>query len=219
MGALEGKVAIVTGSSSGIGEAVARRFAAEGAALVVNSATSVEAGEAVAASLPDAAYVRGDVSDPAAVASIVAAAMDRWGHIDVLVNNAGFTRQVAHDDIDGADLALWQRIFEVNVFGTWLLCQAALPHLRADGGGSIVNMSSVAGHVTTGSSIPYACSRRRSTTRPACWQRWWAPRSGSTPSPPASSTRRGPPTGQPCTRLSRPWCPCGGWAPPRMWPT
>jgi ketoreductase RED2 len=156
--ALDGKVAVVTGSSSGIGEAVARRLAAEGAAVVINSASSVEAGEAVAASLPDAAYVQGDVSDPADVARIVAAT-ERWGRLDVLVNNAGFTRVVPHGDLDGADLALWQRVFAVNVFGAFLMCQAAMPRLRSDGGGAVVNMSSLAGQRELGSSLPYACSK------------------------------------------------------------
>jgi ketoreductase RED2 len=158
VGALDGRVALVTGSASGIGEAVARRFAAEGAAVVVNSVSSVAAGEALAASLPDAVYVRGDISVPDDAAALVAAT-DRWGRLDYLINNAGYTRRVAHHDIDGADLALWQRVFEVNVFGTWLMCQAALPRLRADGGGSIVNMSSIAGSAPGGSSVPYACSK------------------------------------------------------------
>ena len=158
MGTLDGKVAIVTGSSSGIGEAVARRFAAEGAAVVVNSARSVEAGERLAAELPDATYVRADVSDPAGVAALVGAT-DRWGRLDVLVNNAGWTKVVPHHDLDGADLELWRRIFEINVFGTWALCQAAMPRLRADGGGAVVNVTSLAGVRQTGSSIPYACSK------------------------------------------------------------
>jgi ketoreductase RED2 len=156
---LSGQVAVVTGSSSGIGEAVARRFASLGAAVVVNSSSSVEAGEAVASSLSDATYVQADVSTPGGAAAVVEAARYRWGRLDYLVNNAGWTRVVPHDDIDGADIDLWRRVFEVNVFGTWLVCQAALPLLRADGGGSITNMSSVAGVRQLGSSIPYACSK------------------------------------------------------------
>lgn len=156
MGALEGRVAVVTGSSSGIGEAVARRLSAEGAAVVINSSSSVEAGQA--GSLPEAVYAQGDISKPEAV-TLILAATDRWGRLDILVNNAGFTRQVAHDDLEGADLELWRRTFEVNVFGSWSMSQAAMPRLRADGGGSIVNMSSVAGSREVGSSIPYACSK------------------------------------------------------------
>src|SRR4051794_39425803 len=95
-----GKVALVTGSSSGIGEATARALAAEGASVVVNSSTSVDKGEAVAASLPDAHYVQADVSDAAAVARLVEATIERFGRLDVLVNNAGFTKVIDHHDLD-----------------------------------------------------------------------------------------------------------------------
>lgn len=158
VGTLDGKVAIVTGSASGIGAAVARRFAAEGASVVVNSVRSTEAGEALASELPDATYVQADVADPAGVAALVAAT-DRWGRLDVLVNNAGWTKVVPHHDLEGADVELWRRIFEINVFGTWALSTAAMPRLRADGGGAVVNVTSLAGVRPTGSSIPYACSK------------------------------------------------------------
>ena len=150
---------MVTGSSSGIGEAIARRFAAEGARIVVNSATSVDAGTKVADSLPEATYVQADVSTPDGARAVVDAAIERWGRLDHLVNNAGWTRVVPHADIDAADLDLWRRVFEVNVFGTWLVCQAAMPHLKADGGGTITNITSLAGVREVGSSIPYACSK------------------------------------------------------------
>jgi len=91
---LTDQVVIVTGSSSGIGEATARRFAAAGARIVVNSATSVDAGRAVAADLPDACYVQGDIADPATASALVEAARQRWGRLDGLVNNAGVTIEV-----------------------------------------------------------------------------------------------------------------------------
>ena len=159
MGRLDGKVAIVTGSSSGIGEAVVRLFAAEGASVLVNSATSVDAGQAVAASLPDAAYVQGDVSDESQALALVQAAVDRWGRLDVLVNNAGWTKVVPHADLAGATDEIWHRIFNVNVMGTWYMSRAAVDALRRDGGGSIVNVTSVAGVRPAGSSIPYAASK------------------------------------------------------------
>jgi ketoreductase RED2 len=158
MGVLDGRVAIVTGSSSGIGEAIARRYAAAGAAVVVNSARSVEAGQAVAASLPNAAYVQGDIADEEQGQALVSAALDRWGRLDVLVNNAGTTQVIPHADLDAAGLEVWRRLFEVNVFGTWLLSRAAVPALRATHG-SIINITSVAGVRATGSSIPYAASK------------------------------------------------------------
>lgn len=153
------KVVLVTGSSSGIGEAAARSFAAEGARVVVNSSSSVDAGEAVAASLPDATYLRGNVADEADCARLVDGTLDRFGQLDVLVNNAGTTQVIPHHDLEAATPDVFRRIFDVNVFGTWALTRLAMPALRSDGGGSVVNVTSIAGVRPTGSSIPYAMSK------------------------------------------------------------
>jgi ketoreductase RED2 len=155
---LDGHVALVTGSSSGIGAATARAFAQEGAAVLVNSARSVSDGEAVAASLPDALYVQGDITEAATPERLVAAALDRWGRLDTLVNNAGTTAVIPHHDLAAASVDVWRRIFEVNVFGTWAMTVAAMPALR-EARGSVVNVASVAGVRPTGSSIPYASSK------------------------------------------------------------
>ncbi len=154
---LQGQVVVVTGSSSGIGAATARAFSALGAAVLVNSARSVAEGEAVAASLPAALYVQGDITEVGAPERIVAAALERWGRLDTLVNNAGTTAVIPHHDIAAASVDVWRRIFEVNVFGTWAMTTAALPALR-EARGSVVNVASVAGVRPTGSSIPYAAS-------------------------------------------------------------
>jgi ketoreductase RED2 len=156
---LSGKVALVTGSSSGIGEAVARSLAAEGASVVVNSATSVEAGERVARDLPDATYVQADVADEGAARELIDAAVATYGRLDVLVNNAGTTVVIPHHDLEAVTPDVWRRILDVNVIGTWQVTVAALPHLRASGAGSIVNVTSLAGVRQTGSSIPYAASK------------------------------------------------------------
>jgi ketoreductase RED2 len=156
---LTGKVAVVTGSSSGIGEAVARSLAAAGASVVVNSSTSVEAGEKVAAELPDAIYVQADVADEDAARELIDTAVATYGRLDVLVNNAGTTVVIPHHDIDAVTPDVWRRILDVNVIGTWQVTVAALPHLRASGGGSVVNVTSLAGVRQTGSSIPYAASK------------------------------------------------------------
>jgi ketoreductase RED2 len=155
---MTGHVALVTGSSSGIGAAVARAFADAGAGVVINSSRSVPEGEAVAASLPDALYVQGDITDPEAAQQLVTAALERWGRLDTLVNNAGTTAVIPHRDLEAASVEVWRRIFEVNVFGTWSLTVAALPALR-EAKGSVVNVSSLAGVRPTGSSIPYAASK------------------------------------------------------------
>jgi ketoreductase RED2 len=156
---VEGKVVLVTGSSSGIGEAVARAFAAQGARVVVNSSSSVEAGRAIAAELPDAIYVQGNVADPEEARGMVAQTLRHYGRLDVLVNNAGTTVRIAHTDIDAVTPEVWHRILDVNVIGTWLVTQAAIPALRDSGDGCIINVGSVAGLRPSGSSIPYAASK------------------------------------------------------------
>ncbi len=155
---LEGKVAIVTGSSSGIGEAIARLFAAEGASVVINSARSVAAGEAIAAELPNALYVRADVAQEQQAKALIQATLDRWGRLDVLVNNAGTTRVIPHHALDAVTDDDWQRILGTNVLGTWYVTRAAVPALKAQRG-SILNITSVAGVRAAGSSIPYAVSK------------------------------------------------------------
>ena len=157
-GPLDGHAVVVTGSSSGIGVATARAFAALGASVLVNSARSVDEGEAVAASLPDAHYVQGDITEAGVPERLVTSALERWGRLDTLVNNAGTTAVIPHHDLQAASVDVWRRIFEVNVFGTWAVSVAAMPALR-EARGAIVNVASVAGVRPTGSSVPYAASK------------------------------------------------------------
>ncbi len=156
--ALTGKVALVTGSTSGIGEAIARHYAAHGAAVVLNSVRSVEAGERLAAELPDALYVQGSIADDGVPQRLVDATVEHFGHLDVLVNNAGTTRSIPHADLDAASLDVWREIFETNVFGTWELTRVAAPHLR-EVAGNVIFITSLAGLRPTGSSVPYAASK------------------------------------------------------------
>ena len=156
---LKGRVALVTGSSSGIGAAVATTFADLGASVVVNSSSSVVAGQQVADGLPDAIYVRADVSDPDQAATLVADAVDHYGRLDIVVNNAGTTAVVPHHDLDAATNEIWERILRVNVLGTWNVIHAAAPHLRAAGDGIVLNITSLAGVRPLGASIPYAVSK------------------------------------------------------------
>ena len=156
---LTGKAVIVTGSSSGIGAAIARQLAGLGAGIVVNSAKSAEAGKRVADELADAVYVQGDIGDPATAAALVDAARQRWGRLDGLVNNAGVTVDVPIDDIDSVRVEHWEKVLRTNVIGTFLVSQAALPLLREAGDGWIVNITSLAGIRQTGSSLPYAVSK------------------------------------------------------------
>jgi ketoreductase RED2 len=152
-------VVIVTGSTSGIGEAVARRFAGLGCGVVLNSAHSVEAGILLAEELPDAVYVRGDIGDPDTAALLAAAAQERWGRLDGLVNNAGVTVQVPMTDIDSVTVDHWEKVLRTNVVGSFLVSQAALPLLRQAEDGWITNITSIAGIRQLGSSLPYAVSK------------------------------------------------------------
>jgi ketoreductase RED2 len=151
-------VAIVTGSSSGMGAGIARRLAGAGMTVVVNSNSSVEAGQAVAEEI-GGAYEQGDVGDEASADALVARVVERYGRLDLLVNNAGTTVTVPHADLEGATTEIWRRILDVNVLGAWHMSTAAVPHLRASPAGHIVNITSLAGQRPIGSSIPYAVSK------------------------------------------------------------
>jgi ketoreductase RED2 len=156
---LQGKVALVTGSSSGIGAAAARMLAAAGATVVVNSSTSVDAGQTLAAELPGSSYIQADIADEQQAVALVTTTVERHGGLDILINNAGTTAVIPHPDLGAASVDVWRRIFGVNVFGTWQVTVAAVPHLKKSGEGCVVNVSSLAGHRAVGSSIPYASSK------------------------------------------------------------
>jgi ketoreductase RED2 len=129
--------------------------------VVVNSLRSVDEGEMLASALPDALYVRADVSNEPQARSLVDAALARWGRLDVVVNNAGAAAMLDHRDLDGLTDEIWRRMLDINLMGTWYLSRAAVPALSASGGGSIVNISSLAGvHPTgSGSSIAYGVAK------------------------------------------------------------
>jgi ketoreductase RED2 len=156
---LVGKVALVTGSTSGIGEATARLLASEGATVVINSFPAEAKGDHLARELPDSTYLAADVSDPDDAKSLVAHAVDHHGGLDIVVNNAGTTARIPHDDLQAASLDVWRRIMDVNLYGPWLVTAAAEACLRNSEDGCVVNVSSVAGIRARGSSIPYSVSK------------------------------------------------------------
>jgi ketoreductase RED2 len=160
MSEFQDRVVIVTGSSSGIGEEIARRMSALGATVVVNSASSVEAGEAVSASLPgESIYIRADISNQEEAHGLIDTTIERYGRLDYLVNNAGWTTVVAHEDLDALTDDVFRKTFEVNVFGTWWVTKRAIPHLRESDDPCIVNITSIAGVRPVGSSIAYSMSK------------------------------------------------------------
>ncbi len=135
---LKDRVAIVTGGAQGIGRAIADKFAEEGASVLIADING-EGAAAAAKSLPTAIGLTVDVSDPAAVQAMVDAAVERFGRLDILVNNAAIVPFTAWDDIDFAE---WRRIMSVNLDGVFLTCRAASDEMRKAGYGRIVNIAS-----------------------------------------------------------------------------
>jgi ketoreductase RED2 len=155
----ERQAVLVTGSSSGIGAAIVRAFAREGARVAVNSrARSREAGEALAREV-GGIYLAADLGDPDAAQELVESAAAQLGGLDVLVNNAATTALIAHDDLDAADVGVWRAILDVNLIGTWQVTRTAVPHLRRSGAGQVITITSTSATRPTGSSIPYSVSK------------------------------------------------------------
>jgi 3-oxoacyl-[acyl-carrier protein] reductase len=139
---LDGKVAVITGAAQGIGEAYARRFAREGARVVVAD-VNAEKGQGVARDI-GGVFERVDVSSEDDTKRLARAVVDRFGRIDALVNNAAIFYGIDNQDTSYAYL---RKIFDVNYFGAWLMCRAVFPHMRDGGGGSIINQSSSAAYM------------------------------------------------------------------------
>src|SRR5512139_110184 len=156
-GRLEGKVAVVTGGCSGIGLATVRRFAEEGAKVVVGDLDDAR-GKEVAAEI-GGAYVHADVTDKEQVDALFKTAKDTYGSVDIAFNNAGISPP-EDDSILDTDLEAWRRVQEVNLTSVYLCCKAALPYMLEQGRGSIINTASfvaVMGAAT--SQISYSASK------------------------------------------------------------
>ncbi|MBY0422457.1 MAG: SDR family NAD(P)-dependent oxidoreductase [Parvularculaceae bacterium] len=158
-GSLEGKVALVTGASSGIGEASALALARAGVRVVVSARRAerladlvkrIESAGGTACAAP------GDVSDADAAAAIVDEAKARWKRLDIVVNSAGVLQA---GGVENADLAEWRRVIEINLMAVLYVSRAAIPHLKGQGGGDIVNISSTAGRRAAGIFGPYSTSK------------------------------------------------------------
>ena len=157
MDRLQDRVALVTGAASGIGAASARRLAAEGARVVVVD-TNADAGERLADEL-DGLYVEADVTSPEDNARMYAATVERYGRVDVAFHNAGISPP-DDDSILETELDAWRRVQEVNLTSVYLGCKAVLPHMLAQGSGSIVNTASfVATLGAATSQISYTASK------------------------------------------------------------
>ncbi|RLA85492.1 MAG: 3-oxoacyl-ACP reductase [Deltaproteobacteria bacterium] len=157
---LQGKVAVVTGGSRGVGRAVCLAFAREGADVVVNYATRLQAAEEVVREVEKmgrkAVAVGADVASWQGAESVVKAAIDKFGKIDVLVNNAGFIRPAMLHKMNEED---WQAVIDIHLKAPWLCIKAAFPHMTQQKSGSIINVTSVAGVVGTVGQINYSAAK------------------------------------------------------------
>jgi 3-oxoacyl-[acyl-carrier protein] reductase len=157
------KVCVITGSSSGIGAATARRYAGNGWNVVINCSRDEAPAQEVAGECralgAEALVVRADVSDDTQCREMATEVEAVWGRADVLVNNAGTTKFVALKDLDGLSAEDFQRIYSVNVIGAFQMTRAFAPLLRKNTGAGVVNISSIASFMGTGSSIAYMASK------------------------------------------------------------
>lgn len=156
---LRGKVALITGAGSGIGRSAAELFAAEGAAVTVvdiDAPSAEETARTISSSGGQAIASTADVTDIESITRAVAETIDAFGHLDVVYNNAGVD---SAGSVADATEENWDRCFAVNVKGTFLTSQAAIPHLEAGGGGSIVNQASVAGLVGIAGFAAYCAAK------------------------------------------------------------
>jgi 3-oxoacyl-[acyl-carrier protein] reductase len=160
---LQDRVAIVTGAGTGIGRAIAEMFAREGARVAVNYSRSREAAEEVVAGIRAAGGIAlaigADVSQVSEVDALVDRVNREWGRLDTLVNNAGWSTRIPHDQLDSLTDEIWNRTFDTNLRGAFYTIRASVPLLRKQAGASVVNIASVAGMTGMGSSIAYAASK------------------------------------------------------------
>ncbi|WP_344414232.1 SDR family oxidoreductase [Pseudonocardia ailaonensis] len=162
-GSMIGKVAVVTGGATGLGAAVSRRLAERGAHVAIVYSRSAAEAEATAEECRglgvEAITVQGDVGDDAACRAVADEVVARFGRIDVLVNNAGRTKAADHRDLDALDGGDFLDLYRVNVVGAFQMTRAVAPHLRAQGAGAVVNVSSTSSTDGSGSSMAYAASK------------------------------------------------------------
>jgi 2-hydroxycyclohexanecarboxyl-CoA dehydrogenase len=155
MGGLNDKIAIVTGGGQGIGRAISEKLAAEGATVVVTDLVGQNASQ-TADGLPGAIAIGVDVTDRQAVQAVADQVLQMFGHVDVLVNNAGWDKASAFVDSDPDD---WDRAIAVNLYGVLHTCKAVLPIMAAQGSGAVVNLGSDAGRVGSSGEAVYSAAK------------------------------------------------------------
>jgi 3-oxoacyl-[acyl-carrier protein] reductase len=160
---LQGKTALVTGGATGMGNGICELFAAEGAKVAVNYRASAAEAAALVESILDqggeAVAMQADVSDESQVRAMMAEIDSRWGRLDHLINNAGWSQVTPHADLDALTDEIWDRTLNTNLRGAFYCVRQAVPLMRNNGGGSIVNNSSASAWHGAGSSIVYSASK------------------------------------------------------------
>lgn len=161
---LKGAVALVTGGNGGLGQRICHALAREGVHIAVMYARSSDQAESVARELSSSYQVNAaafacDITDGAAIERLIGEVTGRFGHLDILVNDAAYNISIPFSDLDGLTLEIWDRIMAVNLTGPMRLIKAVSPVMKAQGRGRIVNIASVAGLGPSGSSIAYAVSK------------------------------------------------------------
>ncbi len=161
---LSGAVALVTGGNGGLGQRICHALAREGVHVAVMYAQSRGEAEGVARELAsrhqvNAAAFQCDITDAASVERVVGEVTGRFGHLDILVNDAAYNKAIPFPDLDSLTMEVWDKILDVNLTGPFRLIKAVAPVMKAQGTGRIVNISSVSGIGPTGSSIAYAVSK------------------------------------------------------------
>ena len=160
---LKGQVALVTGGGTGIGRGISLAFAREGASVAVNYQKSREKAEDTVRRIREgggrAIAVQADVRREADCKQLVDAVVREWGQLDVLVNNAGWTQFVPHQDLDALTDEIWRTVLDTNLLGAWYCIKHAAPVMRGHGRGVIINVTSVAAFSGKGSSVAYAASK------------------------------------------------------------
>jgi 3-oxoacyl-[acyl-carrier protein] reductase len=157
------KVVLITGGGTGIGRAMGLQFAREGAAVVVNYSKSKDKAQDVVGQIESfggrAAAIQADVSQDAQARQLIDDAVAQLGRLDHLINNAGWTRYIPHHELERLSDEILENTWSVGVKGPIYCIRAAVPHLKANGGGSVINITSTAAHDAKGSSLIYAAAK------------------------------------------------------------
>ncbi len=158
---IKNKVAIVTGSTSGIGLAIAQLLSQHGAKVIINSMSSAEKGRDISQQLPLSFYCQADISSETDCKNLIEFTLQKYGRLDFLINNAGMIGRLPSNDVTAITNELFANTLNANVVGTWCVIRNAIPSLKQTGDGVIINITSVAGHdpAAVSSAMPYAVAK------------------------------------------------------------